>query len=383
MKAMNIKILAGIFLLTVFLFINQPLEGQIVFGQPPSGELKFIYQSWSIDDTLGVTMDLNQWVLPIYGFVPIKENFEFIFTSSTAGTNQTFDEGGSETSLSGLNDTRMSVYGSFMEDRILVGLGMNLPTGKKALTNDEIGIADLLTESFFNFPVKNYGEGFGINLEAGYAQNYDVYTYGVGMGYTLKTSYEPLQGADNYKPGNMFRIGGYGSIELEKVLGRLSIVYNVYGEDKLDGTPVFKDGNIFDTRLEFNYSEDKFSTLAGIRGIVRGKDKRLNEGVLETEPDKSHGTEMRLYGRATYLVNLRVGVTALLDYKSVGANGYPEDNIRAFGSSNYFGIGFGGNALITEMFRGFAEFEYFTGSADGGNLDLSGWQIGLGLGAAF
>ena len=115
---------------------------------------------------------------------------------------------------------------------------MNLPTGKKALTNDEIGIADLLTESFFNFPVKNYGEGFGINLEAGYAQNYDVYTYGVGMGYTLKTSYEPLQGTDNYNPGNMFRIGGYGSVELEKVLGRLSIVYNFYGEDKLDGTPV-------------------------------------------------------------------------------------------------------------------------------------------------
>lgn len=383
MKAMSSKILAGIFLLTVILFLNQPLEGQIVFGQPPSGEIKFIYQSWSIDDTLGATMDLSQWVLPVYGYVPLKDNFELIFTSSTASTNQSLQEGGSETSLSGLNDTRLSVYGSFLEDQLLFGLGVNLPTGKKALTNDEIGIADLLTESFFNFPVKNYGEGFGINLEAGYAHSIEQYTYGIGVGYTLKTSYEPLQGTDDYKPGNMFRAGGYGSVTLEDFLVRLSIVYNIYSKDKLGGTPVFQDGNILDGRLEFNYSQDKFRAFTGIRGIIRGKDKRLNEGVLETEVYKSHGAETRLYGRATYQVHPQLGLTALLDYKNVSANDYPEGNIRSFGSSDYFGIGFGGNTLVAEMVRGFAEFEYFTGSADGGNLDLSGWQIGLGVGASF
>jgi len=383
MKIAGSNFVAGIFLLTVLLFINQPLEGQIVFGQPPSGEIKFIYQSWSVEDTLGITMDLNQWVLPVYGFVPLKDNFELIFSSSTAGTNQTFEAGGAESSLTGLNDTRIGAYGSFWEDRVLLGLGLNLPTGKKALTNEEIGIADFLTETFFNFPVKNYGEGFGINLEAGYARDYGVYTYGLGVGYSLKTSYEPLQGTDNYKPGNMFRAGAYGSVESEPFLARLSLVYNVFANDKLDGTPVFKDGDILDGRFEFNYSQDKFSALAGIRGIIRGKDKRLNEGVLETEPEKSHGTETRIYGRATYLVNLRLGLTALLDYKDVGANGFPESDVRSFGSSNYFGIGFGGNTLIAKMIRGYAEFEYFTGSADGGNLDLTGWQIGFGAGASF
>ncbi|HDS01735.1 MAG TPA: hypothetical protein ENO07_06915, partial [candidate division Zixibacteria bacterium] len=158
------KYLTIIFLLTALLFIYQPLEGQIVFGQPPSGEMKFIYQSWTIADSADNEISLNQWVLPLYGFVPVRDNVEIIFTSSTAGSNREFNDG-SDASLTGLNDTRLAVYGSFFEDRVVLGAGINLPTGKKSLDNDEIGVVNLLTESFLNFPIKNYGEGFGATLE--------------------------------------------------------------------------------------------------------------------------------------------------------------------------------------------------------------------------
>jgi len=376
------KYLTIIFLLTALLFIYQPLEGQIVFGQPPSGEMKFIYQSWTIADSADNEISLNQWVLPLYGFVPVRDNVEIIFTSSTAGSNREFNDG-SDASLTGLNDTRLAVYGSFFEDRVVLGAGINLPTGKKSLDNDEIGVVNLLTESFLNFPIKNYGEGFGATLEAGYARTFDAFSFGGGASYMLKAAYEPLEGIEDYKPGNMFRIGAFGTARRDQFWGRLALVYSIYGEDELDGTAIFKDGAIFDITGEFRFSQDRIAALLGLRQIVRGKDKRLSSGELVTEPERSHGAETRLYGEAVYGASERIALKALLDYQYVAANGYADDHPRSFGSSNYFGIGAGLSSSFYQMFHGQAEFEYFTGSADDGDLDLNGWQFLIGVGASF
>jgi hypothetical protein len=380
------KYLIIIFLLTGILFMYQPLEGQIVFGQPPSGEIKFIYQSWDVTNDDGEEISLSQWVIPVYGFVPIQDNLEVVFTSSTAGSSRELNDGSgtaTDASLSGLNDSRLAVYASFLEDRVLLGAGVNLPTGKKALDNDEVGVVNLLTESFLNFPVKNYGEGFGATLEAGYARTFDNLSFGAGAAYVLKASYEPLEGTDDYKPGNVIRLAAFGSARRDQFSGRLSVVYNMFGEDELDGNPVFQDGDIFDLTGEFRYREDRISTLLGLRQLIRGKDKRLDAGELVTEAEKSHGAETRIYGEVGYSATERIGVKALLDYQYVAANGYDEDHVRGFGSSNYFGIGAGLTGAFSKVLSGVAEFEYFTGSADDSALDLSGWQLVLGVGASF
>jgi len=382
MNIFNRKILIIFVLLAGLIFSHQPLEGQIIFGQPPSGDLKFIYQSWTITDSADVETKLTQWVVPVFAFVPVMDNWEIIFSSSTAGTS--LDTGGdSDSDLSGLNDTRITVYRSFLDDRFLFGLGLNLPTGKKALSVDEIGVSGMLTESFLNLPIKSYGEGVGLNIETGYAQTFDIYTVGAGIGYTIKSKYEPLDGIDNYKPGNHLRIGAFGSLKKENFNGRASLVFNIFAKDKLDDEPVFKDGNMIDAKLEFGYTHEKLSTLLGIRQIVRGKDDRVDGSGLETEIEKSHGPETRIFGQSIYQMRENYSLKVLLDFKRVGANGYDEDHERAFGSSDYFGIGIGGGAVFAESFSGFAEFEYFTGSADDGTLDLSGWQLAIGMGATF
>jgi hypothetical protein len=375
------KILFGIIAICVLMFY-QPLEGQVVFGQPPTGEMKFIYQSWTLTYDDGDEIKLSQWVVPINVYVPISDNWEVMLSSSTAGSSLDLADG-SESSLSGLNDTRFSVYRSFLDDRVLLGVGLNLPTGKKALDNDEVGITNLLTESFLNMPVKNYGEGFGLHLEGGYAHKVDIYSFGAGAGYTIKGSYEPLNGSTDYKPGNHLRLGGFASVAKDRFTGSFSLIYNAFGEDKLDGEPLFKDGSMVDIRLIGGYANESIATSLGLRGILRGKDKRITSDVLETEAEKSHGTETRVFGRISYALNEKYVIRALVDYKGVAANGYDEGHVRYFGSSNYFGIGFGGSGLFGEILRGFAEFEYFSGSADDGDIDLSGWEIALGLGATF
>ncbi len=381
-KEIHIIKIFVLLLLAGALFGSQPLEGQIVFGQPPAGDAKFVLQSWTITDTADAETSLTQWVIPIAAFVPVRDNMEVIVTSSTASSSQDI-EGGESNSLNGLNDTRVALYGSLFEDRFMWGVGLNLPTGKKALNNEEIGIVNILTEEFLNYPIKNYGEGFGLNIEGGYARSFDIYTVGIGAGYIFKTSYEPLDGVEDYKPGNILRTGGYASFKSEGYRGNIAAVFHLFSDDELDGEPVFRDGNIIDLRLELALLENPASASIGFRQLIRGKEKRIIGGEFMTEPEKSRGDESRVSGRAGYAVNENMTIRLLLDYKRVAANGYDDEHVRSFGSSNYFGIGFGGSAILSEVLHGFGEFEYFSGNADDSALDLSGWQIAIGAGATF
>ena len=375
-------ILQIILVLIGLLCINQPVEGQIVFGQPPAGDLKLIYQSWTIEDSAGAQTKLTQWVIPILAYIPVYDNWEVIFSSSTAGSSVDIDNG-SDSDLSGLNDTRISVYTSFWDDHLMLGMGLNLPTGKKALNSEEVSITNWLTESFLNFPVKNYGEGLGINFEAGYARTVDIYSFGFGAGYIFKTAYEPLDGTDDYKPGNQLRLGGFGSFNNDQLLGSMSMVYYLFSDDELDGDPVFRDGGMLDLKLQFGYVHSNVVTVLGFREIIRAKDKRIEDNQLVTEEEKSHGAESRVYLQSELTLNERLALKGLINYKHVAANGYDDSSLRSLGASNYLGLGLGAETGLTDIFKGYGQFEYYTGSADDGDYDLSGWQIVVGMGATF
>lgn len=382
MNEMKRVIKTSLTAVVLLVLISTSASAQIIFGQPPSARAEVIYQSWKITDSAGVESTLSQWVVPVSAYVPLADNWEMMLSSSTAGTSLD-DPGGPNNSLSGLNDTRIVVYRSLMDDRLMLGAGLNLPTGRKALDEDEIGVANLLTESFLNMPIRNYGEGFGVNLELGYAEKFDIYTLGAGAGYTYKGSYEPLNGADDYKPGDQFRLGAFGAVERGAVNARLSMRLNMYATDQLDGEDVFKDGSMFEINFRLGYVLEKSVSHAGIRYLMRGKHDRLILGDLQTEPEKTHGNELLFYGRSAFRMTEVLTLFALVEYTNVASNGYEEDHERFFGSSNYFGIGAGGSALLTDIFSTYGEFKYLTGAANDDLLDLNGYEIAVGVRAVF
>jgi hypothetical protein len=375
------KCIKALFVVLRLCLVNSA-SGQIIFGQPPSAQAGIIYQSWTITDNADSESTLTQWVIPITAYIPLAENWEMMLSSSTAGTDLESPQS-ADNNLSGLNDTRVIVYHALMNDKLMLGLGLNLPTGKKALDEDEIGVANLLTESFLSMPVKNYGEGIGLNLECGYADQYDIYTYGGGVGYTYKGSYEPLSGADNYKPGDHFRLGVFGAVKRNEIFARLGLRYNIYGMDKLDDEDVFKDGDMFETRFVVGYTTQQAITSLGMKYILRSKHDRLIAGDLQTEPEKSHGNELLIYGQTAFRLTEVFTLRAMVEYTSIAANGYEDEDERFFGSSNYFGIGAGGSAELTDIFSVIAEFKYLSGVADDDRLDLSGYEVASGIRAVF
>ena len=58
-------------------------------------------------------------------------------------------------------------------------------------------------------------------------------------------------------------------------------------------------------------------------------------------------------------------------------------NDRGLEGSTVFGIGAGLSRLLSESVNASGGLTYYTGSADGGNIDLTGLQVTFGLTASF
>jgi len=351
---------------------------QVVFGEPPSGHLRFVYQSWSIDsDVTGEEYDLSQWYMPIYGFIPVSENWEIHFQSASAGSN--VDSSGGDASITGLNDTRVSVLHSLLEDRLLLGLGLNLPTGKATLDPDQTGLAQLLAEEFLSFPSKSYGEGFGLYLETVYARSVGRLTYGAGIGYLINTSYSPIRDVDSYNPGNKLTIGANAVLRHDYGSAYSYIRHNIYGTSTQDDIDVYEVGPITEFALGSSFISGQFEADAGIRLLLRQADSRLVSGVLEEYEENNYGNDFRFYSDLGYrLRNIGKG-SILIDYKHVSANGFSENHDLYVGKSDLFGIGIGFLRAITNQVEAYGSIKTMSGSADDENLDLSGFELSMFL----
>jgi len=349
-------------------------DAQIIFGSPPSARARIVYQSWTVEnDVTGHKFDVNQWYFPIYGFVPVAEDWEVHVSTATAGTKS--DSSGSDVSLNGLNDTRISVLHSLLEDRLLFGAGLNIPTGKTKLDPDQTGLGQVLTTDFLNFPAKNYGEGFGLYLESAYARQVERFQFGLGTGYLLSTSYSPIKGSDKYNPGDKFVVGANAGVNHDFGTGYAYLRYSTFGKSTQDGVDVYKIGGVteFGFGTSFNYTQ--FESDAGVRILLRQPDSRIVSGELVKFAHKNYGNDFRFFTNLGYRIRGVGKASVLIDYKKISANGFSTQDDEYAGKSNIFGIGAAFSRAVSEQVNLSASATTFSGSADDGNLDLSGLEV--------
>jgi len=357
---------------------STPSDAQVVYGDPMQGSAQFIYQSWTVDDDIsGEKFDLSQWYLPVYAFIPVYENTEIHFSTATAGSST--DSAGSDVSLAGMNDTRLSVLHSLYEDKVLLGAGLNLPTGKTKLDQDETIVGNLLSADFLSLPAKRYGEGFGLYIEAAYAEKISNLSFGGGIGYLLNASYSPVEDIDSYDPGNRFVIAVNGALDHQYGNVYSYIRYNSYGVATQDDIDVYKMGAIAEFSLGSNVIYQKFRLHGGIRVLLRSPDEHLVDGELVEFEENNNGSEFRFFSDLGY--NLQnIGLASiLLDYKMVSANGFDESSEYYDGKATLFGIGAAFERAFSEQFTAGVQIKSHSGSANDGNVDLSGLEIGLML----
>jgi len=358
-------------LLLAGLLAGGQASAQIIYGQPASGGVSFTYSSWSFDQD-GQTTDLTQIATPVQGFVPLADNFEALIYVDNSSNKLTAD--GVDSKLNGLGDVRAQFSHSFAEDRFVLGLGVNLPTGKKKLTTDEeVSVLNALSQNYVTVPMRRFGQGLGITATAGTATLLGEWRCGVGASYQYTGKYDPYEGVTDYNPGDVFTVNVGFDRKFDRLLASADVIFSAYGADKIEGAEVFKQSTQVSVSAGLDYAADKYR-LAGTAGyLARGR----NDLYTGTDSNvKIYGDEFRIAGQLLYLAGKRLMLGPMVDFRSIAKNDL------GYGSSSIVGLGAVLTAGLSEQFNLNSGLKYFTGNTDGGNIDLSGLQVTLGLTAS-
>ena len=351
-------------------------QAQIIFDQPPEGNVQFIYSHWKVENGDGQKR-IDQVTFPLTGFVPLRDNLEARFYMANCSNNLSYTD--QDYDLSGMSDLRMQVSHSFSDDRFLISGGINMPLGKKKLNRTgERAIIETLSQSYLSFPIRHYGEGFGIDLLVGGATMMQDLRLGGSFSYRYTGSYEPYEEIEDYNPGDIFSINATAEVPSGKSTLAADIIYSLYSNDQLGGVDVFKQSPQFDIRLGWMHNAESSTISSNIRYLVRGKNKRFdmdNGDLIQS---------LKLYGNE-FLINGMVGInfeeywtiTPLMELRFI------QSNESGFDNCSLFGLGIYQARKISENMNIDVGFKYYTGSADGGELDLTGLQMSIGLAALF
>ena len=367
----------------IFFLTGVTVQGQIRYGQPASGGTNFTYSYWKMEqDTLKTT--LNQFVIPVSGFIPLQDNLEMqVFISSASNSMDVINN---NVSLSGLSDLRMQVNKSLKEDRLLLSGGINLPTGKKKLDGEGQLVQLALSQNFLDVPLRRLGEGFGFNILIGGAQSFDNVNIGGGITYQYIGTYDPYEGVVDYNPGDMISINGGIDIVGERTIASFDAIYSLYTDDKFTDTKVFRQSPTFDFRVRLSHHLSNGNILKGsIRYVLRGNNKLYTVDTTQQEVISSlqlFGNEFFISGGYTFTAMNQWQVTPSAELHMISSN---DDELQAAQLDNSSVLGFGviAERPVSEKVSLFAGGKFFTGSADGGNIDLTGLQFTGGLSATF
>jgi hypothetical protein len=278
-----------------------------------------------------------------------------------------------ESSLSGLGDARLQLNHSFSDDQLLLSVGVSLPSGKKKLSRDEeLPVLRVLSQNYLSFPMRCFGKGFGFNVLLGGAQMLGELRCGAGIMYQYNGSYSPYQDTGKYDPGDFVSINTGADWQKEAMTFTFNAVFTTYADDQFEGNKVFAQSTQLGLNLAAAYDGRGYDVGAGIGYLLRGRntfydpDKGDREGHL-------FGNEFEIRGYLTRHLQQSWYVTPSAELKLVGANDL------GFGSSTIFGFGAGVGRTFSEQVGINLGGKYFIGNADGGAIDLTGFQLTASL----
>lgn len=201
-----------------------------------SSTVGVMYENWSFSDPLPqptrtgdniVLVDhASQFSFPLSVRVPVGENWTIDLSSAyTTGrvvlANTDPELNTSEYTLSGVTDTRLRATGRLTPGLSLT-LGINVPTGKTSLDEEEFSAFRVLAAPPLSFQIARLGNGFsgtaGVVLSRPLGEGW---AGALGVSYELRGTYDPgvliaALSSSDYSPGDALRV----SLGLDGLLGQ-------------------------------------------------------------------------------------------------------------------------------------------------------------------
>ncbi len=338
----------------------------------------FAHNSWQ-EDFGAADASLNQSVSGFSLQHVAGEQFEFgVWSSLSSNTLTDFKD--DETSLSTFNDIRLT-GDYFLADRsVVVGVSVNLPTGKKELNAEEYAVLLGLADNSRSYVVRRLGQGLNLGGEVFWMPLVGEAHLTLGGGYLYRGAYRVLAVDDaDYQYGSEF----YGRLGLSRapqsVGFGIALEVRAFGKDNYDGLEVFQAGNTVAVTGHLRFIGEWRGSI-GVGLLIRSKSKIAATGTasLTEEAAKSGRDEMRFYATIGRMLSEKLQLLGRGEFKSVSENDYDEAAGAYRPKASYVGFGGGFGYQFGLNVSGSLLGTYYVGSVAEDN-DLTGLGITVAL----
>lgn len=181
---------------------------------------------------------VTQFSLPIAVILPFGERFG-VDISTAFATSTAQGTGGDESAISGLTDTQIRANYTFASQQMLLTLGVNLPTGQYAVTEEQQQAAGQIGNDFLYFPISSMGNGLAATGGIAYAKPLGTWNLGFGASARKSTEFAAFATTTSdvrFTPADEYRL----QLNVDRPVrdGQLSLglTYSAFGQDIADST---------------------------------------------------------------------------------------------------------------------------------------------------
>jgi len=359
------------------LLVGMVLALQVTLGSTAQGQVGFLedrervgidlrqsFRSWTIDDEVtGESVEIRQFAARARATVDVVKNVDL--TVYTAG-GYSQDRRDVINEIAGLTDAKLKAYGYFWDDQLVASMGVNIPTGITALTDEEVTAVQAVSPNILGFTMKNYGGG--TDLDLGLAVGRDLgrgWAVGGGASILVQGSYD-LDSRSEYDPGAEIAVTAGADWRARGVLVSLDCLYRMFGDDQLDDAGSFADGNQFETTLRGAWQATSWGVAGNLRHVLK-QDSEFDWARPASENRVENGHNIWMTLNPYYRLHDAVDLKGILEYATV-----EQSQQQATGA---WALGFGGGLDVRLTPRAIVAVQAvrLTGSNDDGTLDLSGF----------
>ena len=210
-----------------------PLRAQ---GAPPlSARLAPGVVSYTIGGDGGAR--ITETVVPVATVVRITDRLTADLATAyvsvrTHGGDASTSRGRSD--IQGLTDTQLRANYTLGTDAVVITAGLNLPTGRYAVADDELDAAGRIGNDFLGFPVSSMGDGLAATAGLAAARPFGAWNVGVALATRHSAAFDAFaveEGTVRFRPADEYR----ARVGVDRLVGAgqmsAGLTYSAFGRD--------------------------------------------------------------------------------------------------------------------------------------------------------
>lgn len=245
---------------------------------------------------------------------------------------------------------------------IIVGVNVNIPTGKEQLRRTEQAVE--AGERHDLFEVDDFGEGLNIGLNLGLVKEFGSLNVGLNGAYIFKGQYDPTKDVsnDDFAPGDQALIFAALKWKANSWVEVGSIMtYSHFFPEKTNGQETYQEGGKMALGGHVRVQRQPIEIVVGLQNMVQGKSKEIMGDTLKNESENSNGSELFGWIDMIYRVSPKLDLQMLGDIRNYGESDRKNEvtGLRFNGHRFRYAIGPGVTYVVNDHFTWNAVAKYF------------------------